>query len=156
MGNTMKPEENRNTEAAYEPSGSLHLNGEAWKNRNNTTYTSLLDRYGAAELFSGESMKLYQEMEEAKHAQQQELTEYVFSGHMQTKSEEENVIEHIFSQEIRFSKLQDYSRKEDDYSICFIMAEILFVLVFLYILIKINANRKKRRESHAVEVNLES
>lgn len=134
----------------------MTLDGEAWKNRNNTTYTSLLDRYGVADLFSGESMERYREMAEEKRAEQQELTEYVFSGQMQTEGEEENMIELVFSQELRFSKLRDYSRKEDDYFICYVMAEILFVLLFLCILIKINAVRKKRRESHAVEINLES
>lgn len=132
------------------------LNGEAWKNRNNKTYTSLLDRYEVSDLFSGESMELYREMEEEKREEQRELTEYVFSGQMQTKSEEENMIERIFSQEIRFSKLRDYNKNEDDYSICFVMAELLFVLVFIYALMKINAGRKKRRESYAVEINLES
>lgn len=156
MGNTMTTEEDREAETVSEPSGSLTLNGEAWKNRNNTTYTSLLDRYGVADLFSSESMELYQKIEEEKRAEQQELAEYVFSGQMQTKSEEENMIERIFSQEIQFSKLRDYSRSEDDYSICFVMAEMLFVLVFIYILIKINVSRKKRRESYAVEINLES
>ncbi len=152
----MTTEEGRDTETVYESSGSLTLDGEAWKNRNNTTYTSLLDRYGVADLFSSKSMDLYQEKKEEKIAGQQALTEYVFSGQMQTMSEEENVIELVFSREIQVSKLRDYSRSEDDYTICFVMAEILFVLVFIYILIKINANRKKRRESHAVEINLES
>lgn len=134
----------------------MTLNGEAWKNRNNTTYTSLLDRYGVPDLFSGESMELYRKTEEEGRKEQRELTEYIFSGRMQTGSEEENMIELIFSQEIRFSKLRDYNRNEDDYSICFLMAEMLFVLVFIYVLIKINAGRRKRRESYAVEINLES
>lgn len=134
----------------------MTLDGVAWKNRNSTTYSSLLDRYGVADLFSGESMERYREMEEEKRAEQQELTEYVFSGQMQTKGAEENMVELVFSQELRFSKLRDYSRKEDDYFICYIMAEILFVLLFLCILMKIHTVRKKRRESHAVEVNLES
>lgn len=134
----------------------MTLNGEAWKNRNNTTYTSLLDRYGVPDLFSGESMELYQKTEEKQHEEQEELTEYIFSGRMQTRSEEENMIELIFSQEIRFSKLRDYNKSEDDYSVCFLMAEILFVLVFIYVLIKVNAGRRKRRESYAVEINLES
>lgn len=136
--------------------GNMILNGEAWKNRNQKTYTSLLDRYEVSDLFSDESMELYREMEEEKREGQRELTEYVFSGQMQTKSEEENMIERIFSQEIRFSKLRDYNRNEEDYSICFVMAEMLFVLVFLYALMKINAGRRRRRESHAVEINLES
>ena len=156
MENTVTAEEYEETEETCEPSGSLTLNGEAWKNRDNPTYTSLLDRYGAADLFSGKNTGLYKEMKEELQARQQALTEYVFSGQMQTKGEEEDMVELVFSQEIRFTKLKDYSRKEDDYSICFVMAEILFVLIFLYVLLKVNAHRKKRRESHAVEINLEN
>lgn len=136
--------------------GSLDLNGEAWKNRNNTTYTSLLDRYSVADLFSDKSMELYQKMEEENRAEHQELTEYVFSGQLQAKGEEENMIDCIFSQEIQFSKLRDYNKNEDDYSICIVMAEILFALVFICILMKIKAGRKKRREADAVEINLEN
>lgn len=156
MEDTMTVAGERDAETGYESSGSLVLNGDSWKNRDNTTYTSLLDKYGAADLFSSKNMELYQEINEEKSAQQQVLTEYIFSGKMQTKSEDENMIELIFSQEIQLSKVRDYSRTEDDYTICFVMAEMLFVLVFLYILIKINAGRKKRRESHAVEIDLES
>lgn len=155
MENTTTTEEDQNVEAVSESSGNLNLNGEAWKNRNNTTYTSLLDRYEAADLFSKKSMRLYQQLEEEKHTEQQELTEYIFSGQMQTKSEEENMVERIFAEEIQLSKVKDYSRNEDDYFICFVMAEILFVLIFVYILMKINAGRKKRREAHAIEINME-
>lgn len=155
MENTTTTEEGQDIEEVSESSGSLTLNGEAWKNRNNTTYTSLLDRYGAADLFSDKSMRLYQQLEEEKHTEQQELKDYIFSGQMQTKSEEENMVERIFSEEIQLSKVRNYSRNEEDYFICFVMAEILFVLVFVYILMKINAGRKKRREAHAVEINME-
>lgn len=155
MENTTTTEEDRNVEAVSESSGNLNLNGEAWKNRNNTTYTSLLDRYEAADLFSKKSMRLYQQLEEEKHTEQQELTEYIFSGQMQTKSEEENMVERIFAEEIQLSKVKDYSRNEDDYFICFVMAEILFVLIFVYILMKINVGRRKRREAHAIEINME-
>lgn len=148
-------EEDQNVEAVSESSGNLNLNGEAWKNRNNTTYTSLLDRYGAADLFSNKSMERYQQLEEEKHTEQQELTDYIFSGQMQTKSEDESMVECIFSEEIQTSKVRDYSRNEDDYFICFVMAEILFVFVFVYILMKLNAGRRKRRETHAIEINME-
>lgn len=155
MENLTTTEEGQDVEAVSESSGNLNLNGEAWKNRNNTTYTSLLDRYEAADLFSDKSMRMYQQQEEEKHTEQQELTEYIFSGQMQTKSEEEYMIEHIFAEEIQLSKVRDYSRNEDDYFICYVMAEILFVLVFVYILMKINAARRKRREAHAIEINME-
>lgn len=149
-------EENEAAEATEESSGVLILDGEAWKRRGSTTYTSLLDRYGAADLFSAEHTEQYQEMEEEENARQQEMTEYLFSGQMQTKSEDEAMIEQVFSEEIRLTKVQDYSRKEEDYSICFALAEIFFVLVFLYILVKINAARRKRRESYAAEIDMES
>lgn len=155
MENTMTTEEDQDVEAVPESSGNLNLNGEAWKNRNNTTYTSLLDRYEAADLFSKKSMRLYQQLEEEKHTEQQELTEYIFSGQMQTKNEEENMVERIFAEEIQLSKVKDYSRNEDDYFICFVMAEILFVLIFVYILMKINTGRRKRREAHEIEINME-
>lgn len=155
MENLTTTEEGQDVEAVSESSGNLNLNGEAWKNRNNTTYTSLLDRYEAADLFSDKSMRMYQQLEEEKHTEQQELTEYIFSGQMQTKREEEYIIERIFAEEIQLSKVRDYSRNEDDYFICYVMAEILFVLVFVYILMKINAARRKRREAHAIEINME-
>lgn len=139
--------------------GSLNLNGEAWKKRNTTTYSSLLDRYGAQDLFSAKNTELYQKMEEEKHTEQQELTDYVFSGQMQAKSEDEDMIDCIFSQEIQFSRLRDYSRDEEDYSICFAMAEILFALVFICILMKIRAGRRKRKEHgyyDAVKIDLEN
>lgn len=155
MGNTMITEEDKEVEAVSESSGNLNLNGEAWKNRNNTTYTSLLDRYEAADLFSDKSIRLYQQLEEEKNIEQQELTEYIFSGQMQIKSEEEDMVERIFSEEIQLSKVKDYSRSEDNYFICYVMGEILFVLVFVCILMKINAGRRKRRETHAIEINME-
>lgn len=133
----------------------MTLNGESWKNRGQTTYTSLLDRYGASGLFSGESMEAYQEIREKKGAGQQALTEYVFSGKMQAKGEEGNVADLIFSQEIRFSKLRDYNRGEKDDATCFVMGEMLFVLAFLCALVKINAGRRKGRGQRAVKVDVE-
>lgn len=155
MENATTTEEGQDVEDVSETSGNMELNGEAWKNRNNTTYTSLLDRYEAADLFSDKSMRLYQQLEEKKNIEQQELTEYIFSGQMQTKSEEENLVERIFAEEIQLSKGRDYSRDEDDYSVCFVMAEVLFVLVFIFILMKINTGRRKRREAHAIKINME-
>lgn len=133
----------------------MTLNGEAWKNRGQTTYTSLLDRYGAAGLFSGESMESYQEVREKKRAGQQALAEYVFSGKMQAKGEEDNVADLIFSQEVRFSKLRDYNRGEEGGTLFFVMGETLFVLAFLCALVKVNAGRRRRRGQHAVKVDVE-
>lgn len=139
---------------SMETPGNMELNGEAWKERGNTTYTSLLDMYGAEELFSQKSMALYEELNQQKTLQNQELTEYVFSDKIQEKSEE-NLAEQIFSEEIQFSRARDYNKTEEDYSICLILGEILFVLVFVSILIKINALRRKRGKQHAVEIDME-
>ena len=149
-------EENEAVEAASGGTGNLTLNGEAWKSRNQKTYTSLLDQYGVSDLFSARNTERYRELQQEKGTQHQELIEYVFSGRMQTKGEEEDLVELIFSKEIQFSRIRDYSRDEEDYSMCFVLAEFLFVLLFIYILMKINAGRRKRREPFAAEIDMES
>lgn len=136
-------------------SGALSLNGEAWKNREHTTYTSLLDQYGVPDLFSEQSTKLYQKVRQEREERQQEMSEYVFSGQMQTKTEETDWADLIFSQEIQFSKVMDYGKSTEDYSACLILLEILFVLLFAYILLKRNAGKRKRREAYAAEINME-
>lgn len=153
---TIIPEESKEEEAVYEPSGNLVLDGEAWKKRGNTTYTSLLDRYGAADLFSDQNMERYREMAEEERLQDSALTEYLFSGQMQTESDEADMVEKVFSEEIRLSRVKDYSRAQEDNAVYFVMGELLFVLVFLYILMKVNAARKRRRDSDAVKIDMES
>lgn len=156
MDDTLTPEEYEEGEETSEISGSLTLNGEAWKNRDDITYNSLLDINGVTDLFSEESTNLYNDMKLESDAERQELTEYLFTEQMETENAEEDMADMIFSEEIRLSRSRDYSRNEDDYSICFVMGEIIFVLIFLYILMKINAGRRKRREAHAVEINMEN
>ena len=156
MDDTLTSEEYVEGEETSETSGSLTLNGEAWKNRDDITYNSLLDINGVTDLFSEESTNLYNDMKLESDAERQELTEYLFTEQMETENAEEDMADMIFSEEIRLSRSRDYSRSEDDYSICFVMGEIIFVLIFLYILIKINAGRRKRREAHAVEINMEN
>lgn len=152
---TIMPEESKD-EAAYEPSGNLVLDGEAWRKRGNTTYTSLLDRYGAADLFSDQNTERYREMAEKERLRDSALTEYLFSGQMQTESDEADMVEKVFSEEIQLSRVKDYSRAQEDNTVYFAMGELLFVLVFLYILIKVNAARKRRRDSDAVKIDMES
>lgn len=133
----------------------LILDGEAWRERDQITYTSLLDKYGAADLFSGENMERYRQAKEGQDARAQELTEYLFSGQMQTENEEENMTELIFSKEIRFTKARDYNRAEEDHSLHFAMAELLLVLVFLSVWMRIRAAGKRRREADAAEIDME-
>ncbi len=156
MDDTLMSEEYEEGEGDSGTSGILTLDGEAWKNRENTTYNSLLDINGVTDLFSQESTDQYNDRKQESCAEQRELTEYLFSEQTETENIEENEADMIFSEEIRLSRNRDYSRSEEDYSICFVMAEIIFVLLFLYILIKINAGRRKRREAHAAEINMES
>lgn len=156
MDDTLTTEEYEEGEEISETSGSLTLNGEAWKNRDDITYNSLLDINGVTDLFSEESTNLYYDMKLESDAERMELTEYLFTEQMKTENAEEDTADMIFSEEIRLSRNRDYSRNEDDYSICFVMGEIIFVLIFLYILMKINAGRRKRREAHAVEINMEN
>lgn len=142
-----------NTRVKSEDRIAMTLNGEAWKNRGDTTYTSLLDMYGVSDLFSDESMRLYEQSKLDNISQQKELTEYLFSGRMQDKSADNNIVEQIFSEEIQFSKVQRYNRNTNDYTVSILLAEILFVLVFLCILMKWNASRREKRKGHAAEID---
>lgn len=134
--------------------GAMILNGEAWKSRGDTTYTSLLDIYGVSNLFSQESIELYAESKEEKDSRQEELTEFLFSGRMQAQSKEENIVEQIFAEEIHLSRVQNYSRSTNDYTISLVLAEILFVLVFLCLLMRWNAARREKRKEHAAEIDI--
>ena len=156
MDDALTSEEYQEGEGDAGTTGILTLDGEAWNNRDNTTYNSLLDINGVTELFSQESTDQYNDRKQESYTEQQELTEYLFSEQVEMENTEDNEADIIFSEEIRLSRSRDYSRSEEDYSICFVMAEIIFVLLFLYLLIKINAGRKKRREAHAAEINMES
>ncbi len=156
MDDALTSEEYEEGEGDAGTSGILTLDGEAWKNRDNTTYNSLLDINGVTDLFSQESTDQYNDRKQESYTEQQKLTEYLFSEQAEMENTEENEADMIFSEEIRLSRSRDYSRNEEDYSICFVMAEIIFVLLFLYLLIRINAGRRKRREAHAAEINMES
>lgn len=150
------PEENREEGTVQETTGTLVLDGEAWKERGNKTYTSLLDRYEVADLFSEENTERCQEMAEEERAKDGALTEYLFSGQMPEEDDEADLVEQVFSEKIQLSRVKDNSREQEDNTIYFAMAELLFVLLFLYILMKISAARKKRREQYAVEADMES
>lgn len=154
-GNNMTAEDGQNAGSEAGASGNLTLNGEAWRGRDRITYTSLLDKYGVSDLFSGESMELYRQMKDEQSARTQALTEYIFSGRMQSENEEEDMAEIIFSEEIRLTRTGDYSRGEEDNSLYFVMAELLFVLIFICVLMRAGAARKKRRRADAVEIDME-
>lgn len=147
--------ENEDNEAATEESGSMTFDGEAWKDREDVTYTSLLDMYSAESLFSSENMELYKESEQAKQAESQGLMGYVFSGYLNTGDNDEELIDYIFSEKIELSNVKDYSRNENDYFVCYVMAAVLAALIFVCLLINFNSRRKIRRGKYATEIDLE-
>lgn len=147
--------ENEDNEAATEESGSMTFDGEAWKDREDVTYTSLLDMYSAENLFSSENMELYKESEQAKQAESQELIDYVFSGYLNTGDNDAELIDYIFSEKIELSNVKDYSRNENDYFVCYVMAAVLVALIFVCLLINFNSRRKIRRGKYATEIDLE-
>lgn len=137
----------------YDEQGGLVLDGESWKNKDTTTYTSILDLYGVADLFSAEHTRLY----EQKHMEEQELQEYIFSGTMPEKDgEEEALIEYLFSDGVALSKVKDYNTQKEDYTLCLTLAAVLACLVFGMIMVRYSGKRKKRRENFATEINMES
>lgn len=154
--------ENQTTEdtdaiSSTEVSGSMTFDGEAWKNRDNVMYTSLLDMYGASDLFSSKSMEIYNKLGQEELAEQQELVNYIFSGRLNTEdNNDEELINYVFSNEIEFSKTKDYGKNENDYFICYVMSAALVVLVFVCLLINFDVRRKKRREKYAAEINMEN
>lgn len=147
--------ENTGIDSSTEISGSMTFDGEAWKNRENITYTSILDIYNASDLFSSKSMEFYHESEQEKLVKQQEMVDYIFSDQLNTENSDEELINYIFSEEIELSKVKKYSRNENNYFICYILAIVLTVLVFVYLIMNFILRRKKRRGKYATEINME-
>lgn len=145
------------TEGQQEEQGGLVLDGESWKNKDSTTYTSVLDLYSAADLFSVERTRSYEQKYLEEQELQQELQEYIFSGKMpENDGEEEALIEYLFSDGVSLSKVKDYSTQKESYTLCLILAAVLATLVFGIVMARYSRKRRKRRESFAVEINMEN
>lgn len=145
------------TEGQQEEQGGLVLDGESWKNKDSTTYTSVLDLYSAADLFSVERTRSYEQKHLEEQELQQELQEYIFSGKMpENDGEEEALIEYLFSDGVSLSKVKDYSTQKESYTLCLILAAVLATLVFGIAMARYSRKRRKRRESFAVEINMEN
>lgn len=144
------------TSGQQEGQGGLVLDGESWKNKDSTTYTSILDLYGATDLFSAEHTRLYEQKYMEEQELQMELQEYVFSGMMPEKEGDEALIEYLFSDGVSLSKVKDYSAQKENYTLCLILAAVLAGLVFGIIMARYNTKRRKRRESFATEINMEN
>lgn len=140
-----------------EAQGGLVLDGESWKNKDSATYTSILDLYGAADLFSAEHTRLYEQKYMEEQELQKELQEYIFSGAMPEKDGgEEALIEYLFSDGVALSKVRDYNTQKEDYTLCLILAAVFACLVFGIIMVRYSRKRIKRRENFATEINMES
>lgn len=145
------------TTEQQEAQGGLVLDGESWKNKDSATYTSILDLYGAPKLFSAEHTRAYGQKYLEEQELQQELQEYIFSGKMPEQEDgEEALIEYLFSDGVSLSKIKDYNTQKEDYTLCLILAAVLAGLVFGILMIRYSRKREKRRESFAVEINMET
>lgn len=144
------------TENALEENEGLTLDGEAWKSKDSTTYTSVLDLYGASDLFSGEVTQLYEESYLQEQELQSNLKEYVFSGDMEQEKDEHDVlVDYLFSEGVSLSKVKDYTTKQENYTFCLVLAMVLVGLIFAIVMLRYNSGRRKRRESFATEINME-
>ena len=70
--------------------------------------------------------------------------------------EEEALIEYLFSDGVSLSKVKDYSTQKESYTLCLILAAVLATLVFGIAMARYSRKRRKRRESFAVEINMEN
>lgn len=136
--------------------GNLELDGEAWKDRDMKTYTSIPDRYGADGLFSTKMTNQYQEQKKAQ-SYDRELTEYLFSGQMQAADNlDAELADYLFAEELKLTRVRNYHKAEDNYSQIFWLSGILCMLLFSMALAKYNEHRKKRRAAYAVEIDMEN
>lgn len=136
-------------------SNGLILNGEAWKDKNTTTYTSILDLYGVPDLFSGENTALYEKRREEDSRMQEKLQNYLFSGELQQTGNEAELTDYLFSGEIELSKVKSYTSEKESYMLSLVLAAILICMIFGMVLTGYSRRRKKRRESFAAEINME-
>lgn len=135
---------------------NMTIDGDAWKDRELDTYMSILDMYDAAELFTKD---LYEEYA-AKVSESAEIDverkETVFTVDEIDEKPEQEIIDNIFSEEIKLSKVQEYGVRENNYVYLSWMIVILLLVICICILIKINISRNKRRKQYAAEINMEN
>lgn len=144
--------------AAYflpENAEGLRLDGESWKNKDSTTYTSILDLYGVSDLFSQEMGQRYEKMQMEEQALQEELREYVFSGALRQEKLDGELIDYIFSEPMSLSKVKEYTTEKETDALCLFLAAVLAGLLFGRMIFRYNRERKKRRENFAVEIDME-
>lgn len=146
----------KDAELMPEKAEGLKLDGESWKNKDSTTYTSILDLYGAADLFSRGTTWQYEKIQLDERELQEELREYVFSKETWQENQDGELMEYIFSEAVTLSKVRDYATEKGKDTLCMILAAVLTGLIFGMIVFRYNGERKKRRENFAVEINMEN
>lgn len=139
-----------------EGQSGLKLDGYAWKDKDSTTYTSILDLYGVSDLFSNENNTLYQDKQVEEKRLQEDLQKYVFSGLSEQEQNDDELINYIFSEEINVAKVKSYVMENKESTIYFIGVAIIVVTAFVAILNIYNRERKRRRKEFATEINLEN
>ena len=154
----MNTEESVNEAGSTESYNEIELDGEAWKERDNTTYTSILDIYGVPELFSENSTDFYHNNKNISNKKEQELIDYVLSDDFtdETKTnKDEELVEYIFSKEVSTSKVKEYSKDKEDYASMTLMAVVFVIFAFGLFMVRFNIKRQNRREKYGIEINME-
>lgn len=137
----------------------LKLDGEAWKEKDATAYTSILDLNGASDLFSQENTQIYEAKRNEEQIIQEELKEYIFTDRQQEQENEAELVDYIFTREISLSKVKDYTadNTNDGSGTIYTAAAVLLAgVLFAAALYRYNSGRKKRREKFATEINMEN
>lgn len=134
----------------------LLLDGESWKNKENITYSSILDLYGVSDLFTEQTNRVYKDEQDKEQVIQQKLQEYVFSDWTTNEQTEVELINYIFSDDVNLSKMKSYKSENGNDRLSAISIGIVLVIVFGIIMSGYNRERKKRREKFATEINMEN
>lgn len=144
------------SEELQQPKEGLVLDGRSWRQKNSTTYTSILDLYGTTDLFTEKISGYYEEQLLGEQELQEQLREYVFSGSLQQIEEDTALADYVFSRTLALSRVREYTTGTEDYTVSLILAGILAALVFGMAVGQYNRKRKKRREQFAAEIDMEN
>lgn len=146
---------NKKSEGVSRVAGSLDLNGESWRDKDTTTYTSILDMYQTSDLFSEEKTEQYSRISGAE-AMEQQWIDFLFSGQFsETSAMDQEFVDYIFAEKLEFTALRDYSRTSDDFLAIGILSGILVMMLFLMGMLGYNGYRRKRRAAYAAEIDME-
>lgn len=138
------------------PSKSMIVDGDAWKERELNTYMSVIDMYGASELFDEDTYEKYGDLRLEDVERDSERKELIFTEIEEIQNSDSEMEDRIFSTEITLNKIQDYREETNSYRYLGWMTGILVVIICVCILIRINIKRVKRRHQYAAEINMEN